>query len=77
MSKLQIKVGDVLTIDGKPAKATVIEVGSVGCYILTEDNCKIPFFWTELEHRNVQIVGRSITQGDIVKFVQVFEAGSH
>ncbi len=57
MENTNIKVGDILTIDGDPnAKATVIEKGNVGVYILTADRCKIPFTWEELKSRKAQVV---------------------
>ena len=52
-----VKVGTVLSIDGKPDNTATVDTveGSWGVYILTSDNCRIPFSFEELISRKAEI----------------------
>jgi len=57
LSPATLKRGDVLCIDGqREMTATVDEVGRLGVYIVTRDNCRIPFTFEELTSRRAEVV---------------------
>ncbi len=60
LNEANITVGTVLTIDNRPSEATVMEVGRFGVWILTEDRCRIPFTFEELNGRNACIVSAEV-----------------
>jgi hypothetical protein len=55
-----VQVGDVLTIDGKAAEATVVSnTAGWGLKVDTSDSCRIPFMYEELIRRGAMIVRRA------------------
>lgn len=57
INETNIRIGSVLTIDNRPNTATVVAViNDWGVKIETEDKCRIPFSFDELNSRNAQVM---------------------